>query len=123
MVRPTAALAQGNDGFAGRLIICNTDVESVRADSANRCDFNDLIQVGNLLIDLLFQLSLAIAVLVTLVIGFKYLTAGSSDKKKDAKESFKKLAIGFALILGAYLIVNTIFIIAGVNTDFRLLAD
>ena len=114
------AIAHGQ-GIAGRLIVCNSNMDSVAADINNRCDFRDLVVVANALIDLLFQLSLAISVLVLLYVGFKYLTAGTSSAKKDAKNSFTKLAIGFALILGSYLIVNTLFMIAGVNSSFRFL--
>jgi len=110
-------------GFTDSLIICNTTKESVTQDITNRCDFNDLIEIGNLLINLIFELSLAVSVVVLLYVGFKYMIAGSSDAKKEAKKSFSKLAIGFAFILGAYLIVNTLFAIAGVNTAFQFLGD
>ena len=116
---PMIAAAQG--GLAGKLIICNESMDAVVASSDNTCDFNDLIEVANLFINLLIQLALAISVLILLITGAKYLFAGSADAKKVAKESFKKLVIGFAFILGSYLIVNTLFAIAGVDTAFKFL--
>ena len=116
---PTFSYAQ--DSLAGRLIICNKTPEDIILDSANGCDFNDLIEVVNLFINLLIQLSLAISVLILLITGFRYLIAGSSKAKKVAKDSFVNLAKGFAFILGSYLIVNTIFAIAGVDTAFKFL--
>ena len=116
-------ISSAQDGLAGKLIICNKTPEDIIADSSNGCDFNDLIEVVNLFINLLVQLSLAISVLILLITGFKYLIAGSSDAKKVAKDSFKNLAIGFAFILGSFLIVNTIFAIAGVDTAFKFLGS
>ena len=58
---PTFSYAQ--DSLAGRLIICNKTPEDIILDSANGCDFNDLIEVVNLFINLLIQLSLAISVI------------------------------------------------------------
>ena len=90
------------------LIICGNT-------ATDPCTFNHLIAVANEFIDVLIQLSLAISVVILLIIGAKYMLAGSGDAKAKAKESFVNLAKGFGFILGAWLIVNTIFIIAGVN--------
>lgn len=122
LIFPGATLADDhNDSLVEDFIICNETKQDVIYDADNRCDFNDLIMIGNLIINFLFQLSLAISVLVFLVVGAKYMFAGSSNGKTIAKQSFKNLAIGFALILGAYLIVNTLFLIAGVDTAFRFI--
>lgn len=120
LITPFLVSAQ-SEGIAGKLIICNKTAEDVKTNSQNACDFNDLIVVANLLINVLITLALSVTVLVLLITGAKYLVAGSSDSKQVAKEAFVNLAKGFAFILGAYLIVNTLFAIAGVDTAFKLL--
>lgn len=95
------------------LIVCGKD-------ATDMCDINDLIVVANNVIDVIIILALAFSVLVLLVVGAKYMLAGSSDAKSKAKESFVNLAKGFGFILGAWLIVNTLFLIAGVDNAFIL---
>jgi hypothetical protein len=106
-----------------RLVFCNVTQSEVESNIDNRCDWNDLIRLVNVVIGFLFQLALAIGVVVLLITGVKYLFAGSADSKKIAKESFTKLAIGFLLILGSYLIVNSLFNIAGLDTRWRFLSS
>tara|TARA_B100000678_G_C17976425_1_gene409161 strand:+ start:222 stop:635 length:414 start_codon:yes stop_codon:yes gene_type:complete len=109
-------------GIAGDLIICNRTLEEVRDGANNACTLNDLIIVADRLINLIIQLALAFTILIMLITGARYIFAGSADAKSIAKKSFKKLAIGFAFIVGAYLIVNTLFYIAGVkDTIFNFL--
>lgn len=83
------------------------------------CDFADFITLLNNLFNVIIQLALAVTVLVLLIVGARYLFAGSSSQKTLTKKSFTKLAIGFGYILGGWLIVNTLFAIAGVDTAFN----
>lgn len=109
---PLQTLAQTT--IAEKLIICGRTID-------DPCDFTHLMQMLNSLINVIIEISLAITVIVLLIVGARYLFAGSSDQKTQAKESFTKLAIGFGFILGGWLIVNTLFMIAGVDTAFNFL--
>ena len=73
------------------------------------CDFGDLVQLVNNIINLFLAISVSIA-----AISFAYggalilLNPGNSAKREQAKGIFKKTIIGMIIVLTAWLIVFTI---------------
>lgn len=100
-------LAQGdedpNDSYAsGGLVPCSGVGE-------DKCGYDDFILLINDLINWLIIVATGIATLLFVYAGVLYLTAGGSEGQvKKANSIFTKVAIGFLLILTAYLIVNAI---------------
>jgi hypothetical protein len=73
------------------------------------CDWNDFIGMINGLVEWLIIIATSVAVLLFIYAGFLYLTSGGNDSQvKQAKTIFINVAIGFAIMLMAYLIVITI---------------
>jgi Zn-dependent protease with chaperone function len=63
----------------------------------------------NGLVEWLIIIATSVAVLLFIYAGFLYLTSGGNDSQvKQAKTIFINVAIGFAIMLMAYLIVITI---------------
>jgi hypothetical protein len=86
------------------------------------CDFPKLIQLGINLINFLIYLSSALAAVSFCYAGFLLITsAGSEGQTTKAKEIFRKTAIGFAWVLGAWLVINTI-VSALVGPGYTLLS-
>lgn len=75
------------------------------------CDFEDAMQlIRNIINFLLFTIATPIAGLVICYAGFILITSGgSSENKTKAKHVLLNVIIGYAIALGAWIIVNTIF--------------
>lgn len=75
----------------------------------NNCDWQSFIQLINNLITWLIGVSTVIATLLFMYAGFLYLTArGNQSQAERATGIFTNVAIGFGIILIAWLIVSTI---------------
>ena len=72
------------------------------------CDFNMLMKLVNNIINWIIIISMPVAAGVFAWAGFTYMTTGISDQKSYAKDMIQKVFIGFAVILSAWIIVNTI---------------
>ena len=70
------------------------------------CDFNYLIKTVNYIIDWMFGLSIPIAVGILAYAGILYMTGVEKNINK-AKAMFGKVAIGFAIMLVAFIFVST----------------
>ncbi|MEX2515002.1 MAG: hypothetical protein WD335_02660 [Candidatus Paceibacterota bacterium] len=75
----------------------------------NDCDWEAFITMINGLIEWLIMIATSVAVLLFMYAGFLYLTsAGDESKVSQAKTIFLNTAIGFAIMLMAYLLVITL---------------
>ena len=79
------------------------------ANTMEECNWNGAVALANNLLDFMIYMSVLIAVLLFAFAGFKYMTAGGDvGQIKQAHKIFKNAAIGFVLVLTAWLIVDTI---------------
>jgi hypothetical protein len=84
------------------------------------CGFSEMMQLVANIMGLLFVLALAISTLLFAYAGFKYATAlGNPSQIQGAKKIFTNVAIGLALVFGAYLIVTTIVAILDVKPEYN----
>ena len=83
--------------------------------TANKCDFNQLMNLINTLIHFaLFDLALPIVAIMFVYAGFELVTSGGSTEKRGiAKKVFTSAVIGFVIALAGWLIVKTILTILG----------
>lgn len=72
------------------------------------CGYYDLLRMANTIIEWIIIISAPVAAGVMAWAGFKYMTSGVVDQKSAAKSMMWKVFIGFAFILGAWLIVSTL---------------
>lgn len=81
------------------------------------CGFNDLIILSNNIIKfLMFKVAVPLAALGIMFVGAKMvLSSNKESAKTEAKQSFTNIAIGFLIMLGAYVFIKTII--------FALLSD
>ena len=92
IIIPVGVLAQTN------FIVCN----------GPDCTFGHLLVLVKNVLDWLVMISFSAAIITLMWAGFLYLTTGIADKKTQAKAMLWKVVIGFAIILGAWVIVKTI---------------
>lgn len=107
---------------ASPFIVCDPEPSSAGAPTED-CDFYSLIKLTNNIINFLVVFSTALAAVVFAYAGFTLVTSGGSeDKMKKAKAMFSKTAIGFVIVLGAWLLVSTIMkALLGDDSTFFLL--
>jgi hypothetical protein len=75
------------------------------------CGFCDLLVVGMNIINILIQASLLIVGVVVIWGAFLMITsAGSQSKYEEGKKKITSAVIGLVITLGAWVIVNTVFI-------------
>ena len=73
----------------------------------NPCEFKDIISIASSIINGWIGVGVIIATMGFAYAGFLYITAaGSEEKIKHAHSIFVKVLIGFALMLGAWLIAK-----------------
>lgn len=83
------------------------------------CTFSDFIKLGKNIIDfLIFVVAPLIAMAILVWGGFLILTAGgSTEQVGEAKKLFWKALTGLLIAMCAWIIVKTILILLGYNTD------
>lgn len=86
--------------------------------TANMCGFNDVfVLINNLIKFFLTTVLLPLMIIMISYAGWLFMTSGSNPgKRSQAKEIFKKMGIGLALILFAWSIVYLVFRAFGVDT-------
>jgi hypothetical protein len=91
---------------------CNSGPLNAAGEYVNKCDFNQLINLINSIIDfLLFYVASPLAAIVFVWAGFKLLTSGGSDEAKtSAKKMIGNMIKGYVIALAAWLIIHTIVI-------------
>ncbi len=84
----------------------------------NPCGFDDFIKlINNIVTFILVNIAVPLSAIMFAYAGFELLTSGgSTEKKSKAKSIFVNVAIGLALVAGAFVIVHTILVIAQYNT-------
>ncbi|MBI2120266.1 MAG: hypothetical protein HYT94_01420 [Parcubacteria group bacterium] len=89
--------------------------------AAEDCDFWDLIQLAKNIIDfLLYTIAMPLAAIMFAYAGWLYLSAaGNESKVKEAHNIFGMVAMGLALALAAWLIINAIVVGLGVGAKFN----
>jgi len=109
---PAGAHGQVNPGY---LIVCDGVVV--------KCEFNSLITLAIRIINFLTVLSASLAAISFCYAGFLLITSGGDPgARKKAQEIFTKTAIGFAFVLGAWVIVYTLVNTLTVGGGFNLLS-
>lgn len=72
------------------------------------CNYCHLAQLGQNILNLSLFLSAFVAAILFAYAGFLYLTAGGGSNISKAHGIFMNVAVGFILILAAWLIVDTV---------------
>lgn len=104
-VLPLSAFAQqGTD-----LIFCNTGTPRADGTFANPCTFNSVIELIQKIITFLVKVAVVLTSLSFVIAGFLLISDGGNEKNvQRAKKIMTNTVIGFAFILGAWVIVYTI---------------
>lgn len=102
----TPFLAHGADSG---LIFCNTGAPNANGKFANECNFASLIELVKRIINFVVKFATLLASLGFIYAGFLLIMDQGSEKNvQKAKNIMTNIAIGFAYILGAWIIVYTI---------------
>jgi len=72
------------------------------------CGYANLLTLINTIINWIITISIPISAGVFAWAGLKYMTTAVADQKSEAKAMIRKVLIGFAIILAAWIIVSTI---------------
>lgn len=93
----------------------------VRCDGVNiPCDDKQVFATLQRLLVVVISIGVALIAVAISWAGFLYMTAaGDTGKISRAHEIFKKAAVGFALMVLAFLIVELLFSVFGVKTGFN----
>ncbi len=93
----SAALFNPSEGLIGG--ICDD----------GQCQFNAIVALIKRIINFIFYVSVPLAALLFAYAGFLFLTAGPNQGQAEkAKGVFTNVAVGFGIILAAWLIVYTV---------------
>ncbi len=87
------------------------------------CEFDDVVTlIHNLMNFILINLSIPIAAIMFVYAGFLMLVPGgeSGSKRSKAKNIFTNAVLGLLLVVGAWLIVNTLLSILGYDGSWIL---
>jgi len=103
----THAVASNDTSWISGLVPCGN--ESGADEAAKSCDFKALVTLGQRLINFLMFAAVLMTVVLLVITGFRYVTAGANTGElARAKSTFRTIGIGFLLVLGAWLIINTL---------------
>ncbi len=98
---PTVANAQNDRDENRGFVVCS-------GLPGDECSLEKLVTLVNKILGYLVKISVPIAAGAFAYAGFILMTTGVSDRRSEAKELFKKVFIGFVIMLAAWLIVGTI---------------
>lgn len=88
------------------------------------CGFDQLMQLIANIMGLLMVIALSLATLLFAYAGFRYATAlGNPSQIQGAKKMFTNVAIGLALVFGAYLIVQVVVSVLGVEDNYNMFLE
>lgn len=97
---------------------CGYNLGKKGAEKGKICGFNEAITLIQRVIEYIFILVLPIMAIVFAYAGYLYLTSGGNSTKKDAaKNAMTSAIIGVVIIMAAWLIVKTIVVSIGVDTN------
>lgn len=93
-------IVRGADGGTG-IISCK--------GGAPNCDFSDLLNTADNIFKMAVGVSVAVVAIIFAYAGWTYMTSGGdSGKVKQANKMFTNAAIGFGIVLAAFLIIELI---------------
>ena len=106
-------------GFVGSLLLLSAPLLAqgfnlipcggYATDSKGPCTVNDFFYLAARIVNLLISLGGVYAVIQIIISGFKMvISQGNQEAVKKAQEGVINAIIGFALVLAAFLIVNTV---------------
>lgn len=92
----------------------------VPCEGPDDCKYEQLVELGANVVEFLFQLATAIAVIVLAYAGFLYMTAaGNTGKISQAHQLIWYAVIGFLVALSAWLLVEVLMNTLQVEKEFR----
>jgi hypothetical protein len=103
-ILPAVSFAQSNTSL---VVPCNGAATTTDANGVPPCDFNTLILTATHLVQWLFYVSVPIMVALFAYAGILYMT-GIGKNIDHAKNIFKYSAIGFTIMLIAFVAVSTV---------------
>lgn len=106
------------------LIPCGNVETAGAVPVAERCDFDDMIQLAQNVIEfLIFRIAAPLAAVMFAYAGFLYLTNGGNESKvKQAHDIFWSVFIGLVVALAAWLVVNFVLeFFLGTGSPYNLL--
>lgn len=113
-------LGSSQSAQASGLVPCGT--QSVNGVVSNPCGWNDFMILITNITNYLIILGAGVSALAFGYAGFLMLTAsGEMGKIEEARAIFKKVVIGFLIMLSAWLIVHTIESAFVINDSFTSL--
>lgn len=114
---PIIVVAQNYD--TPGLVKCEGALTAEERDAKikKQCNFAELINGIQYLINWMIYVSFPIVILVFAYAGFLFMTAKEANISK-AKEIFQKVVIGYIIMLSAWLIVRTILKLLVSNPDY-----
>lgn len=109
---------------AAQASILNGPFVTAHCQSADGCDFSDVVQTAQNILNLcVYALSIIIVIAVTYA-GYLYLTAnGNKSKVGQAHAIFQNVLYGTVLTLGGWIIVHQLLVWLGVDNSFTFLAS
>jgi len=106
---------------AANLVPCGDspiDENAVAPDTHRPCGFDDVVLLFNTVIDFVTTvILLPIIAILSIWVGFTYLTAGSAAGKTKAIKSFTSLVWGILAILGAWVLVKVVMLGLGFSAS------
>ena len=110
--------------FSPIVVSADSNLWIVPSCKNDNCGWNDLVALARKLVNYLILISAPIAAIVFAYAGFLLTTAGPDvGKREEAKKLFLNAAIGFVVILAAWLIVYTITSALLTSAGYSFLQD
>lgn len=97
-------------GVFETIVPCGVDTDKNNVLGADeQCGWKHIVELGQNILNFLVVFSAVVATIMFVYAGFLYLTAmGNEEKIKTAHKIFWNVGFGFALVLGAFLIVKLV---------------
>jgi len=97
-----------------------TQGKLVQCEGPDDCTFDTLVETGSAVVQFLFEIATAIAVIVIAYAGFLYMTAGGNTGNiTKAHQLIWYAVIGFLVALSAWLIVEVLLNTLQVDGQFK----
>jgi hypothetical protein len=88
---------------------------------SNPCTICYMVLTIKNVIDFGFKIFVYIGILMIVIAGIAYIiSSGNSSMMETAKGFLKNAVIGFAIMLGAWLIINTVMLVLGAKTNLGI---
>lgn len=106
---PSFVLAQNNNPLFQCSGANNLEVDNSGSIHNRECKFEDVVNLAQAVVSKLFVIALAVAPLIFAYVGWLFLSSGDAPGQRDkAKKIAKNVAIGLAIMMLAWVIVNLI---------------